>query len=295
MRHQQIVNPEALSAVTRELAKHTPLLVASSTVAIVGARAPSVRQIGSGTLLAIADAKFVVTAAHVLVHAKEFGMTIGVSGGADNSLTTLAGNWIVTSAETGDNKLDERDIAIYRLDERQISRLSEVNFVRIGDISFESDLSKGYFIVSGFPGIWSTISDSNEAMMKSRMLHYGTYAFTGAVAGLNGYNAERHLLLEATPGPLCDHEGNLTNFRTRLGHWADMPRDLAGVSGCSVWRIGDLAVDINQWSSRSARIVGVETGVFERAGAIKVTRWNAVLSILHAAYPDTRRAIELYV
>lgn len=294
MTDQQVVDPEALSAAARELAKHTPLLVASSTVAIVGARAPTVRQIGSGTLLAIADAKFVVTAAHVLVHAKEFGMTIGVSGGADNSLTALSGNWIVTSAETGDNKLDERDIAVYRLDEHQIRRLSEASFVRIADISFERDLSNGYFIVSGFPAMWSTSSDSNESMIRSRMLHYGTYTFTGALTGLNGYNAERHVLLDATPRALHDHEGNMTSFRTRSGHWADMPRDLAGVSGCSVWMIGDLNLDITQWNSQSARIVGLETGVFERAGAIKVTRWNAVLSILHAAYPDTRRAIELY-
>jgi hypothetical protein len=53
-------------------------------------------------------------------------------------------------------------------------------------------------------------------------------------------------------------------------------------------------VPLARWNSQSARIVGLETGVFERAGAIKVTRWNAVLSILDAAYPDTRSAIELY-
>lgn len=284
-------NPAAL---VRAMAACTPPLIASSTVAVVGARAPTVRQIGTGTLLAVADARFVVTAAHVLVHAKEHGMTVGISGGLHGQLTALPGNWIVTSADWASNGDDAHDVALFRLSERELSLLGNAEFVRIGDVSFESDLSNKYFIVCGFPGMWSTRSEGDDEVMKSKLLQYGTYAFQGSSIGLSGYDPNRHFLLEATPAAMLDHDGSSTHFRTRSGHSASMPSDLSGISGCSVWEIGDFRTPVATWSKHLARIVGIETSVFPRAGAIKATRWNAVISVLHVAFPDLRRTIEMY-
>lgn len=294
MQSKQHPSAVDLAALVRAMAACTPSLVTASTVAIVGMRAPFVRQIGSGTLLAVADVRFFVTAAHVLVQAKEYGMTVGISGGKGGNFTALSGNWIVTSADVGSNGDDKHDVALYRLDERQLSRLDNVEFVRIADVSFARDISSGYFVVCGFPGMWSTVSDSDDTVMKSKLLQYGTYAFEGSTSGLNGYDPERHFLLQATPESMLDHNGEPTHFRTRSGHSANMPGDLAGISGCSVWMIGDFNTPVANWSKQAARIVGIETSVFTRTGAIKATRWNAVMSVLHAAYPELRRTIEMY-
>jgi hypothetical protein len=100
--------------------------------------------------------------------------------------------------------------------------------------------------------------------------------------------------LEATPAELLDHRGSPTSFRTSGGFAAQIPDDLRGVSGCSVWRIGDVSAPVETWSASTARIVGVETGVFSARGAIKAGRWNAVTTLLYNAFPATRSAIEIY-
>lgn len=282
------------TALVQAMASCVPDLIRAATVAVMGSRAPSVRQIGTGTLLAVADARFLVTAAHVLVHAKELGMTIGISGGVGGQLTALPGNWVVTSADRAHNVNDSHDVALFRLGKRELSRLGEVEFVRICDVSFERDLSSKYFLICGFPGMWSTSSAADHEVIKSRLLQYGTYAFQGGSASLVGYDPNRHFLLEATPAAILDDEGSPTHFRTRSGHQASIPSDLAGISGCSVWAIGDFRKPVWTWSKNSARIVGIETGVFTGAGAIKATRWSAVTSVLHGAFPDLRRAIEMY-
>lgn len=282
------------AAIVRKIANYMPPLAAKSTIAIIGSRWPLIRQIGSATLLAVADAKFVVTAAHVIIQAKEHNMTIGISGRPDNGITALTGNWIVTSSTSNLSK-DQHDIAIYTLTSQESDQLSQGNFIRISDISFSSDLSAGYFLVCGYPGMWSSAPSEAETQIKSKLLQYGTYSYSRSVKGLNGYDPERHVLLEAKHGELFDHEGKITSFRTRSGYWADMPRDLAGISGCSVWMIGSMNAELKNWDINSARIIGVETGVFEQAGAIKITRWNAVLTLLHSAFPKLRPAIELYL
>jgi hypothetical protein len=277
------------------MASCVPPTVAAATVVIVGAKTPVVRQIGSGTLLAVADAHFVVTAAHVLRHAQAHGMTVGVSCGDNQNFTATTGNWMLTTPSDGVASDDQFDIAVFRLSPNQVHRFAGVSFVRIADVSFERDLTSGYFVVSGYPGMWSTVPEAaTETSMKGRLLQYGTYAFSGNTSALSGYNGERHLLLEATPATMLDPQGKPVVFRTRSGHPANMPSDLAGVSGSSVWVIGDLRVPVDSWTQGLARIVGVQTGVYPSRCAIKFTRWNAVTTLIHSAFPDLRPTIELY-
>lgn len=266
--------------------------VAASTVAIVGSRSGVVRQLGTGTLLAVADRKFVVSAAHVLHLAKDQDATVAISPALGGSFTALTARpWLVTpNNESG----DLHDLALYEMDDREFGRLGDAVFVRIGDVCFDRDLSAAYFVVCGFPAMWSTSSEADGGNMKSKLLQYGTYPFKGTAIGLRGYDAERHILLEGTPGDLLDHNGEPTDFRTRSGHPASMPGDLSGISGCSVWRIGDFRTPLEKWDVNAAQIVGVQTGVFRKAGAVKATRWNSVSTLLHSAYPDLRSTISMY-
>ena len=271
--------------IVRALVGSVPDLVVSSTVSIVGAKAPLVRHIGSGTLVAVADARFVLTAAHVIREASRDGLTIGVGSSANNHFTALTGKVILSD--------DGFDIALCQLDDRQVSRMVGAEFVRVADALFEINLSGGYFVVSGFPAMWSTTSDSKHSVMKARLLQYGTYAFAGNCAALGGYDPTKHFLLEATPAALLDQHGNETSFNTRSGLPAQMPTDLKGVSGCSVWIIGNLNRTPTV-TSIPARIVGVETGVYAKRGAIKATRWSSVTTLIYNAFPSLRPAIELY-
>jgi hypothetical protein len=276
------------------MATCVPELAVRSTVAIVGAKAPVVRQIGSGTLLAVADFRFVITAAHVLREATRQEYTLGVSGAASGYFTALAGKWMLSMGSTNDASDDKYDVALYQLDDSQIARLGSAQYVRIADASFERDMSKGYYVVSGHPAMWSTVLDGAEDTMKSKILQYGTHAFSGSSNALDNFDADHHFLLEATHDQVLDHTGAPVTFRTRSGFNARMPDDLPGVSGCSVWKIGDLSTPIDRWSKKTARIVGVETGFYSTRRVIKVSRWNAVTTLLYNAFPAARRAIEIY-
>lgn len=280
--------------IARAISACVPELTLSSTIAIVGAKAAVVRQIGSGTLLAVADLRFVLTAAHVVREAVRHDLTLGISCGMNGQFTAVPGNWILSAGSDKDSNDDKYDVALHQLNDYQISRLGQGEFVRIADASFATDLSSGYFVVTGFPGMWSTVLDGAEDTMKTKLLQYGTWAFSGSTSALGGYDAAQHFLLEAAPLEVLDHTGKPASFRTRTGAPAQMPTDLRGISGCSVWMIGDLAKPVATWSKGASRIVGIETGVFPTRKAIKATRWNAVTTLLYNAFPILRSSIEIH-
>lgn len=281
-----------IASIVRAMAARTPPIIASVTVSIVGSHSGNVRQIGTGTLLAVADAKFVVTAAHVLLKANEQELTVAISGGMGGTFTALtARDWIITA---DDQNNDQIDIALYQLDEREIDRLKTSEFIRIGDVCFDRDFSNAYFVVCGYPAMWSTTSHSADDEMKAKLLQYGTYAFKGSVSALAGFNPDRHILLDGAPENLLDENGDAARIRTRSGYPASFPQDLSGVSGSSIWRIGDTNIPISEWQANDARIVAVQTGIYTSNGTIKATRWNSVASLLHAAFPELRPSIEMY-
>ena len=252
------------------------------------------KQIGSGTLIVVADQEFVLTAAHVVRDAAN-GQTLGISGFGGGPFISTAGQWIVSAPSQASSSEDPLDIALYPLTKDKVASLSRSEFVRIADVSFKSDLSNAYFILSGFPRIWSTTLDGGaEKTMQSRLLQYSTHSFAGESRALSGYDENRHFLLDATRTPLVDQNGDETSFRTRSGFPANMPGDLGGISGCSVWLVGDPYIPFVEWNAGSGRLVGVETGVYERRGAIKATRWNAVIMLIYSAFPSLRPVLEFY-
>lgn len=282
-----------VAEVARTLDRCVPRLSVTSTVGIVGSKNGSTRQIGSGTLVALADERFVLTAAHVLRYADEMGMTVGVA--PEGMMTACTRNWILTGGARDHAADDLFDIALYELDQRDVLRMPEAGFVRIADASFDTNLAYGYFLISGFPGIWTTSLDMNtDASMKSKLLQYGTTAFEGDVTALDGFDANLHFLLTGSDEHVFDLKGAPIKFRTRAGHKASLPDDLGGVSGSSVWWLGDLRTDPKTWTSEKARIVGIQTGVYRARRAIKATRWKAVSTLIYGAFPTLRPVIEMH-
>lgn len=289
------ITQEQLADAVRAMALYVPEITIKSTVAIVGAKASVLRQIGSGTLLAVADMRFVVTAAHVMRQAQKDQLTLGISGAAGGFFTALTGHCMVTGDGEPNENYDHHDIAVYLLDAHQISKLSSVEYVRLSNVSFNPDLSNCLFVITGFPGIWSTPLSDDEEVMKSKLLQYGTYPYTGSTSALEGYYPDHHFLMQASHSQMLDYAGNPATFRTRSGYPAQMNTDLGGISGCSVWLIGDTSIPITQWSKSASKLIGVETAVYRNRGAIKATRWKAVVSLLYHAFPALRPAIELHL
>ena len=220
--------------------------------------------------------------------------TLGISGGDDKKFIATPETWLVSPDHSENHSTDVFDVAIDSLSIDQVLKLNGASFVRIADVSFARDLRQNYFVIIGYPNIWSTVSISDHELVELRPLQYGTDAYSGSKAGLEDYDERFHLLLNARPGGLLDQSGKAVRFRTRTGFPADLPQDLQGISGCSVWSIGDPRKVPTEWSPSGSRLVGVQTGFFSGCGAIKATRWNAVTTLLHSACPDLRPVLELY-
>jgi len=292
---QTPIPAELQSQLARVIAQCVPSLAAESLVAIVAGKMPVVRQIGSGTLLAVADKTFVVTAGHVIRAAQSIGATVGLSGSASGRFVAAAGQWLLSGASGDHVGGDYHDVALYPLSPSQAEQLGLTRPIRIADVSFAHDLASTYFVVLGFPGMWSTTSNDDAEIVELKLLQYGTGAYAGSKSALDGYSEASHILLDAQHHELFDQNGDVVSFRTRQGLPADIPGDLGGISGGSVWAIADMRATVQTWSKANPRLVGVETGVYRNSRAIKVTRWSAIASLLYEAFPDLRPVLTMYL
>jgi hypothetical protein len=128
---------------------------------------------------------------------------------------------------------------------------------------------------------------------KSPPVVHRTERITRTEIASHEHSAVTHLLLDAQAQQLTWGDGSRAEFTDREGTSADFPRDLKGISGCPVWRTVDLNVPIDDWHRLTPRVVGVQTGVYQQSQVIRVTRWAAVTTLIHAAFPELRPAIDL--
>jgi hypothetical protein len=129
------MNSDAHAKIAKSIDASVPSLIPSSTVAVIcTTQGKSVVQIGSGTLLATADARFLVTAGHVAVAAQKRERPPGIVGLNAGQPTALGGEWIISSPADGTANGDKYDIALCRLNDNQTQRLIGCEFVRISDV-----------------------------------------------------------------------------------------------------------------------------------------------------------------
>jgi hypothetical protein len=282
--HQRIVN--------ESISKHVPEHAWNSTVAIVIAHNNSVHQFGTGILFRIADDSFVVTAAHVIKQAHKHGKSLGISSATD-SFISVCNDWLCSSEGQYGALDDPLDVALYHLQQNAVERLVGKAFLRFDDIEFDPQSPTAVYSLFGYPAIWSRPSASNSEPLKLKPLQYTAIAYDRETDTLEGYQERLHLLLDAQLPYVSNQDGSPAVFQDVQGAEMLFPKGLGGISGCSVWRVGDLKVPVANWGNRRTRIVAVQTGTYHANGAIIATRWIAVSTLIHAAFPRLRQAMTL--
>ncbi len=262
----------------------------ASIVPIVIASPPSVSLLGTGSLFEVAGERFVVTAAHVIRAAHDHGKTIGISNAA-TSFIAVSGDWL-SSAPKQNEEHDPFDVAVYKLPGSAVERLRGKRFLRRADVDFREPSATAVFTVFGFPGLWATASGADNERLQFIPLEYTTYACPDNRGPLIGFNSRYHLLLDGTAKQVTGPDGAGLRFEDKTGRAATFPRDLKGISGSAVWMIGNLTVPVENWGP--AKVVGVQTGVYQRPEVIRATRWVVVTTLLHEACPHLRPALELW-
>jgi hypothetical protein len=285
------------SPTPRELAKRyklaersVPSVCGNSTVAIVRTKDDMTVPIGTGVLFRIADHKFVVTAAHVVRHAFEYGWGVAISG--DNSkFVAVGGDWL-TSPRSGpqpDGGLG--DFAIYPLAIEQVAELQDREFANRSDVSAENEV-RGFIRLLGFPQLLCEPSE-NEI----QKVHLGAFSFSSAVhkgkLTLEDFDQSVHFLIDAPDSGLIDGDGKEVRLRSRNGRGVHLTKNLRGISGCGVWRIGKVGVSPEKWSPDDAALVGIAIATYTESEVIKVTRWRYIQLLIYEVFRDLRPALDI--
>jgi len=51
---------------------------------------------------------------------------------------------------------------------------------------------------------------------------------------------------------------------------------------------------MDNWKKERPKVVAVQTSVYEKSRAIKATRWIAVSTLIHEAFPELRPSMNLW-
>jgi hypothetical protein len=280
--------------INAKIASCVPSHAWNSTVAIVIAHNDAVHQFGTGMLFRIADKSFLITAGHVAQKAAANKKTLGISGSDDGTFISLAGEFMVSSEGQYGCDEDPFDIAILALPKDSIFRMQKKTFLLLNDVDFDEQSATGVYAIFGFPSVWSeSCSDAGDTL-KTKALEFIAFRSDRDTAALENYQERLHLLLDASPDYLTTQDGTNAQFLRRDGTEASFPGELGGISGCGVWRIGDLKVPINDWCRSEPRIAAVQTAVYPKRGLIRATRWAAVSTLIYEAFPELRPSLAIY-
>lgn len=287
-RFQQEVNEKVVA--------HIPERAWNATVPIVSAKNKMIYQFGTGTLFRVGDHHFLVTAGHVMESANQSNRTLGIGGSEQGYFIALTGKAIVSAEGQYGTYHDPFDIALFHLPSELVSRLLHKSFLTFSDIGFEEQSQTAVYCLFGFPGVWTkTDTDTSRVeTVKYKALQYIAYRYVGDTTSMGDYQERFHLLLDAQFNEATDERGYLVTPKNMDGILVRFPRDLGGISGCSIWQIGDLQLPLEDWAKVNPRVVAVQTGVYRKNCAIKSTLWVAVSTLIHEAFPELRPAMRLW-
>lgn len=226
---------------------------------------------GSGVLLRIADASFLISAAHVLLAAQEARILIAPMS-SPSRLVQLSPFTCQIS-----NDRDDIDVGYVRLRDEVVAELEkyEKRFARLSDLELVDSGSEGLYSVTGYPKVVNTPDYVAKACAPTPF-HYGTYLYRGEVSRF-------------VPGISIAVDWTSTEVRMPSGHMGRMP-EVGGISGCGMWLLQRFRNPDR--TPGTIRLAGIEHTVSTRRW-IKGTLIGHVVKMLADDYPDLRASIRL--
>ena len=203
----------------------------------------------------------------------------------------IHGNWILSDDVHSDGILD---IAALKLNVDLKNAVRSHKTLRLSDIGFDFDEKFAVCTFFGFPSIWTQTAPSARDVFQAKALQYTTYMYEKSTTALADFDDRFHIALEGTIDEACDENANPATFKYLGGVNAKFPRELDGISGCSVWHMGDRRFELDRWPTVEPKVIAVETGVYHDKGAIRATRWNSVATLFYDRFPETRRVLAFH-
>jgi hypothetical protein len=232
--------------------------------------------IGSGVLLSVGPAKFLVTAGHVLDRRKDAPFFVGVSP----ELLSLSGDvtrWRTVGAKT--DAEDTIDVGAVRLEGEHWKDVPPEAFATWDEIDLNVPiLERHSFGLVGFP------NSSNRRSVAEARIVARAYRLAGLECDESAYRAEKrepetNLMLGLEPKEMWTADG----LRSAP--------DLYGTSGCGIWRYGRRLRDTQSPPRLSA--IATEWKKKGQNTHILGTRIHIVVSAMADKYEDVRSFVEV--
>jgi hypothetical protein len=258
--------------------------IALATVPLYKGNMETVEKTGSGVLLAIADHRFLLTAAHVAdfsaIHPQYLAPCTLDAPPIPLDEVKIYTSPIPPGVDREDahmRKVDPFDVAVFELLPSVAEKITEPRrFIRLMDIDASTEQIPGLYIVTGYP-IEFTKPNFSHKLIYSKPLPY--------VTGLYQGGCEPHwgsfIALEYSYQSV-DVDGALQQ----------MPHP-SGMSGCGIWRLAEASKPADLWKPTDVRLVAIEHTWSRKNGAILGTFVRYALSMIYNNYPSLRPVFEL--
>lgn len=236
---------------------------------------------GTGVLLKIADASFVLSAGHVLKKAEEMQIQIGPMAKGSRLIALQRGEQFAFSDD-----LDDLDLGFIRLSTEASDELARYKkFTRMNELDLStSDPIPGRYCILGFPSQINT-PDYSKKLIDAMHFHYLGEPILNAPEAKHGMS----ILLKVTKDTvmLSDPENSISEEQR-------MP-ELGGISGCGMWRlygVEDRIARLDLWEPSWIRLVGIEH-TWARRKWVKGSFAKHVVDMIEQAYPELHPSIRL--
>jgi hypothetical protein len=255
------------------------------TVSILAKQFSEPKQHGTGTLIRIADGHFLVSAAHVFLDAVRANVPLFLGRGGDKLIPLIhVGATYTAEYQLGIDSDDPFDIVVWRLDRQTVDALAtQKSFLDQTDLGVGVDLTKGRFLVFGYPTEWSGPTEDDPRTIEQAAIALFSIPYEGRTSHLERYRSDAHVLMRFSR--------ETTQSASTNPH--ALPNSLVGISGCSLWKLNDENHDQETWRSNFAKVVAVQTCTYSDVGAIRGTRWEGVLGMIQHQWPELSPCLNL--
>lgn len=242
-----------------------------STVLLYGFQGGEVVHGGSGVLLRVGDAYFILTAAHV-ARAAFYNVPLFIASGSGSVVPLKDVQLAYYGADGGFDEI--LDIAVFKIPRRIAeTQLPARRFVGCSDVDIHRESSEAAYLIMGYPAA-STRPGARQFDRTSSILGYVGSRYRGEPLR-QSYKSEAHILLSYS---VADSVSMTENPR-------EVPHP-AGMSGCGIWRL-----DVPR---RTATLVAIQsTFVASRDYAKGVWGLHA-LRLIWQYFPQVRPALTLF-
>jgi hypothetical protein len=257
-----------------------------SPIGISDPKTGQIVQHGTGTLFAVGQDYFLVSASHVfgdavghdrIIYAYDFG-----------EVNEHGTKMIAVQLDGKIYRYEEADLGILRMTEESARKFTQRSFLRLHDVR-PKPAFPGWAYIYGFPREY--VKEGPDATNFYNPLNMAAAISLQEPPGVHGFDPVLHFVLDTSRERMSRTDGEVVQ----------LPDNLGGISGCPVWQTWWPGEDESSyWRTKRVRIVGIQTGAYTRGiyktkgPLIKASKFEGVLLLIYKSNEALLPVIDMH-